>query len=353
MASLTLIGVDVSLDKTDVLKRVSVAVPDGSFVAVVGPSGAGKSTLLRAVAGLVPVRRGEVLINGVDVTMSRPGDRDVSMLFQDPALLSRRNVARNVGLPLELRRQTAAEIRTRVSAEARSLQIEHLLNSAPETLSRGEQQLVQIARALVRVPQLLVLDEPLASLDQPRRASLRSELRMLQRGYGVTTLMATNDPLDAVTLADLVVVLGDTPATVLQVGAPREVYANPVDLDAARTLGDLSTLPVLVSDDGDGFWLSSGSQLRLRAWQPALASYVGANVTLGLRSDDLHRDERGEVRAVLERIVPGSSSPLLCRIGERRVMASGMADGDEVGATVALRVQSPLLFDPDTGRRIV
>jgi ABC-type sugar transport system ATPase subunit len=351
MASVTLTDVTVDLDRRTILDRISVEVADGAFAAVVGPSGTGKSTLLRVVAGLVSPTAGTVAFAGRDVTRTKAADRDVGMVFQMPALLPNRNVRRNVQFPLELRHQLAEEIRMRVTAEARAMQIEHLLRRDPRHLSRGEQQLVQIARTMVRTPRVLLLDEPFAPLDPQLRVRLRSEIGTLQRGYGVTTLMATNDPTDAMALATSIIVLNGSPARVVQIGDPHDLHAEPATLDAATATGPVWTLDVRVYAEGSGFWLVGDGAVRLRSWAPTLRDYVGRTVTLGVRPEDLRRDDRGEATAILRRIVPGSDATLLCSWGGRTVTATGVAHGDEIGTSIALRVDRALVFDAG-GRRV-
>ena len=251
MASVTLGDVVVTFpgggrrgggEASPALQGVDLAVLDGEMMAVVGRSGAGKTTLLRAIAGLDQVTGGAVLMDGVDVTASEPGERDVAMVFQFPHLLPHRNVGRNVAFPLEVRHQTLEEIRARVGAEARALHIESLLERSPRDLAAGEAQLVQIARALVRVPRVLLLDEPLARLDARVRERMRRELRMLQQGYGVTTIFTTNDPTEAMAMSDRLVVLDA--GRVEQVGTPIDVYREPVSLLAAQLTGPLTTTTV-------------------------------------------------------------------------------------------------------------
>ncbi len=151
------------------LDDISVALSDGAFVGLVGGSGSGKTTLLRTIAGLERPTSGTIRIDGDDVTRSAPSERDVAMVFQQPALLGHLSVRRNVSFPLDVRRRDAEEIRRRVDAEVRALHIEELLTRRPNELSHGEQQMVQVARALVRVPRVLLLDEPFAALDEPLR----------------------------------------------------------------------------------------------------------------------------------------------------------------------------------------
>ncbi len=352
MAAVSLHDLTTSVGRSEVLDGVNLEIPDGAFAAVIGPSGTGKSTLLRTIAGLETPSRGRVEFDGVDMSPTRTAERDVGFVFQSAALLPTRNVRRNVQFPLELRRQAAASIRERVGAEARAMHIEHLLERNPATLSRGEQQLVQIARTMVRTPRVLLLDEPFAPLDEHLRQRMRREIRMLQAGYRVTTLMATNDPADALSLASLLIVLDGSPASVVQTGTPSEVHDEPASVDIASATGPLWRLRVEVSADGGGFWLSADGAVRLRAWSPALAPHVGGEVTLGVRTAGLVRDDRGEAEATLLRIVPGAVGGLLCRWAGQLVTAAGTATAEEIDSPVRLRVDRPQLFDSSSGARI-
>ena len=352
MASVSLSDLSVELGRRSILDRISLDIGDGTFAAVVGPSGVGKSTVLRAIAGLVVPVSGSIRFDGVDMTRVKPAARDVGMVFQTPALLPNRNVRRNVEFPLELRGETAETMRDRVTAEARAMHIEHLLRRDPAHLSRGEQQLVQIARTMVRSPKVLLLDEPFAPLDEHLRSAMRAEIRTLQRGYGVTTVMATNDPADAMSLASLIVVLDGSPAGIIQYGTPSDLHDEPATLDVASATGSLWTLPARVESDGTGFWLVHDDAVRLRSWDPALRAYQGRNVTLGVRPQQLVRDERGEATGILRRVIPGAEIGLLCTWGGRMVTATGPATADEVGSRIRFRVGRAVIFDSADGRRI-
>lgn len=358
MASVEFDSVTISVDGTVVLRDVSLDIADGEFVGVIGASGSGKTTLIRTIAGLTDVVRGRVLLDGLDVTRTKTADRDVGMVFQEPVMYRNRSVRGNVSFPLELRRQEPEEIRDRVDAEVRAMHLEHLLSRKPRELSRGEAQLVQIARAMVRTPRVLLLDEPLASLDTARQAQMRSELALLQAGYGVTTLMATNDPLDAMTMPSRLVVIHE--GRVAQVDRPDVVHRMPVSLDAAVGTGECWLLPAKVSADGEGFWLDVGHRadakgtgiaFRHRAWTPALADHIGTQVTLGIRPADVVVSPTGPITANVTKIVPGVPDGAYCDVGGWRcglTLPAGVREGD----VVRVQVGHLVVFDQATGRAI-
>ncbi len=362
----------VEFGRETVLTDCQVTIPDGSFTAVVGPSGSGKSTLLRAIAGLTPIEHGRVEFGGHVVSSRDPAERNVGMVFQTPVLFPHRSVRRNVSFPLELRKQTLDSIRQSVDAESRAMHIEHLLSRGPRHLSRGEQQLVQIARTMVRRPSVLLLDEPFAPLDEHLRRRMRAEIMMLQAGYGVTTLMATNDPDDVSALATDVVVLGPIDAagevggqatsrahTAVQAGSRATVFDEPVSIAAASAMGVIWRLDVRVEADHDGFWLTTPPDrggLRYRAWSPALRSHVGASVTVAVREGDFVIDERGDLDAVIDRVVPGPANSVMCRVGNRVVSASAgdkRVDSLVRDDRIRLRIRRFLIFDPRTSARLI
>ncbi|TFH13469.1 MAG: ABC transporter ATP-binding protein, partial [Acidimicrobiales bacterium] len=256
MATIELERVSLRTGRKWRLVDISLWLPDGAFVGVVGESGSGKSTLLRTIAGLERPTRGTIRIDGHDVTRSPPGERDVGMVFQEPALLGHLSVRRNVSFPLDVRRRAAEDIRQSVNAEVRALHIEELLARQPNHLSRGEQQMVQIARALVQVRRVLLLDEPFSALDEPLRHHMRAEIAVLQDGYGVTTLMSTNDPLDVATLTPLLIVLDE--GRLVQFGDTSWIRRSPATLLAAAATGSISFLDMTVDAGGGGFWLTRG-----------------------------------------------------------------------------------------------
>jgi ABC-type sugar transport system ATPase subunit len=246
MASILLDGVTVAKAGTTVVEDFSMRVDDGEAVAVLGPSGSGKSTILRAIAGLDEVISGDVLFDGEVVTSRQPAERDVAMVFQENALFPFMSVRRNVAFPLDVRGVPREETKARVDAESAVLAIGHLLERLPGTLSAGHQQLVQAARALVRRPAVFLMDEPLARMDAATREGVRRELSLLQRGYHVTTVIATNDQADAMVSADRIVVI--EAGVIHQTGTPLEVYGAPADVFVAGFVGQpaMSFLPAAV-----------------------------------------------------------------------------------------------------------
>ena len=339
------------------LDDASLAVAEGDFVGVVGASGSGKSTLLRAVAGLERLASGAIRFDGLDVTNSSPGERDVGLVFQEPALLGHLSVRRNVSFPLEVRHRDPEEIRKRVDAEVRALRIEELMHRNPAELSHGEQQMVQIGRALVRTPRVLLLDEPFAALDEPLRRRMRAEIGMLQEGYGVTTLMSTNDPLDVATLAKSVVVVHD--GRVVQAEPTAVVRRSPASLVAAAATGHLSVVEMTVVADREGFWLMredprGGELVRIRAWTPGLAGYVGSTVAVGVRPEHLVVNATGAIPATVQRRIPVPTGSVQCLVAGAMVTGtiepgSTVASGDEV----RLRLDHLMMFDRATDLAIV
>jgi ABC-type sugar transport system ATPase subunit len=352
MATVELEHVTVRRSGLTVLDDVNVAVADGELIGVIGGSGAGKTTLLRVIAGLEPVAAGTIRIDGVDVTDTTPADRNVSMVFQTPALLPHRDVLGNIEFPLEIHHEQANEIATRVAAETRALHIEALLARLPHGLSAGEAQLVQIARAMVRLPSVLLLDEPLARLDATLAQHMRLELRSLQQGYGLTAFLATNDPVEAMSLPDRLVVVDA--GHVVQVDTPIEVYGRPASLVAAACTGEVSTLTTEVEADGSGFWLVHAG-FRRRAWHQSLAQYVGARVVMAMRPTWMHLTVDGPLRATVTEASPGAGMITVepdAEAAPDRVVISTASPAYRRGNRVSFEIDELALFDPVTGNAI-
>ena len=225
MATVSLNGIKKTFGKTDVIHGIDVEIEDGEFIVIVGPSGCGKSTLLRMVAGLETVTEGEIRIAGARVNDREPMDRDIAMVFQNYALYPHMSVFDNMAYGLKIAGTPKAEIAERVNEAATLLQLSDYLHRRPRELSGGQRQRVAMGRAIVRKPSVFLFDEPLSNLDAKLRVQMRLEIKQLQRRLGVTSLYVTHDQVEAMTLADRMIVMNGGRAD--QIGAPLEVYANP------------------------------------------------------------------------------------------------------------------------------
>ncbi|HSA80826.1 MAG TPA: sn-glycerol-3-phosphate ABC transporter ATP-binding protein UgpC [Geminicoccaceae bacterium] len=251
MASIDFTDVRKTFGKTEVVHGIDIEIRDGEFIVIVGPSGCGKSTLLRMVAGLETVTSGEIAIGGKRVNELEPMDRNIAMVFQNYALYPHMSVFDNMAYGLKIAGTPKPEIRERVASVARLLQLEEYLNRKPRQLSGGQRQRVAMGRAIVRKPQVFLFDEPLSNLDAKLRAQMRLEIKALQQDLGVTSLYVTHDQVEAMTLADRVIVMNAGNAE--QIGKPLEVYARPATRFVAGFIGSPSmnflSVRAFLSDD--------------------------------------------------------------------------------------------------------
>ena len=350
MASLTLSAVSKSYGgAAHAVDSVSIDVGDGEFIVLVGPSGCGKSTLLRMVAGLERITSGEVQIGGRAVNTVDPADRDIAMVFQNYALYPHMTVRENMAYALKNRHVAKAEIAARVDEAARMLELHPYLDRKPRALSGGQRQRVAMGRAIVRKPAAFLFDEPLSNLDAKLRVSMRAEIRKLQRRLGTTSLYVTHDQLEAMTLADRLVVLNG--GKVEQIGAPLDIYHRPASTFVASFIG----APAMNLCDAQ----VAGAALHFGGIQFALGPHGPAQgpVTLGLRAEDLRLAAPGEASVALR-------IDYIEELGAQRLI-HGAVDGQEV--TLALTPSEPLsdtlavhvpperlhIFDTLTGKRIV
>ncbi len=277
--------------ETMVIRDVSLAAREGEFVVFVGPSGCGKSTLLRLVAGLDEVTDGSIHIDGVDVTEVQPAARSVSMVFQSYALYPHMNVRENMSFGLKMIKTPADEIYKRVTDAATILKLEHLMERRPKELSGGQRQRVAIGRAIVRKPKLFLFDEPLSNLDAELRGEMRVEIARLHLELGVTMVYVTHDQVEAMTLADRIVVL--RAGSVEQIGSPAELYDHPVNTFVAGFIGSpkMNFLPMAVTGVEDHRVRLKHAALRSGEVdlpvRDAAAVRVGDEVTLGLRPEHI------------------------------------------------------------------
>lgn len=247
MATVRLEDIRKSFGKTEVIHGVDIDIAEGEFIVIVGPSGCGKSTLLRMVAGLETVTSGEVQIGGQRVNEREPMERDIAMVFQNYALYPHMSVFDNMAYGLKIAGRPKAEIAERVAEAAKLLQIEPYLDRRPRELSGGQRQRVAMGRAIVRKPSVFLFDEPLSNLDAKLRVQMRLEIKQLQRRLGVTSLYVTHDQVEAMTLADRMIVMNDGRAD--QIGPPLEVYANPKTEFVASFIGSppMNFLPASIA----------------------------------------------------------------------------------------------------------
>jgi ABC-type sugar transport system ATPase subunit len=276
---------------TPIIHGVDLEAAKGEFVVFVGPSGCGKSTLLRMIAGLEDVTDGDVFIDGRNVTDVAPAAREVSMVFQSYALYPHMSVFENIAFGLRMARRPNDQVTAQVNEAARILQIEPLLKRKPRELSGGQRQRVAIGRAIVRHPKLFLFDEPLSNLDAELRTQMRVEIAKLHRALGVTMIYVTHDQVEAMTLADRIVVLRN--GLVEQIGSPTQLYDHPANMFVAGFIGSpkMNFIKATVVRNGaDGLALAnpafSGGSLKA----PASANgklEAGASVTIGLRPDNL------------------------------------------------------------------
>ena len=227
MAYLQLDNIQKSFGDTHVIKGVNLEIDKGEFIVFVGPSGCGKSTLLRLIAGLEPITSGKLSLDGKDITHTASGNRDLAMVFQSYALYPHMSVYDNMSFALKLAGVGKSEIRTKVEYAAKTLNLTQYLDRTPKDLSGGQRQRVAIGRAIVRAPKVFLFDEPLSNLDAALRGNTRVEIHKLHVSLGATTIYVTHDQVEAMTLADRVVVLKD--GLIEQVGTPLELYDHPVN----------------------------------------------------------------------------------------------------------------------------
>ena len=338
-------------------------IGDGELLVLVGPSGCGKSTLLRMIAGLETITSGELHIGQRRVNDVAPKDRDIAMVFQSYALYPHMTVAENLGFGLKLRGAPRQDIDRRVRESAAMLELESLLDRKPAALSGGQRQRVALGRALVRQPQVFLLDEPLSNLDAKLRASTRVEIARLHRTLGTTMVYVTHDQVEAMTLGQRIVVLDK--GRIQQIDTPMALYNRPANLFVATFLGspkmNLLRGELVETHGMPRLRIAEGTTLALHP-EPALAGtvrgYLGRALTVGLRPEDLSLAEAGPDRleARVETVEPvGSEAFLNLRCGDcELVVRVPPRELPQPGDTVHLahNPEHMHFFDPDSGRSL-
>lgn len=358
MATLSIDNIKKRFGKTEVIHGVSIDVDDGEFIVIVGPSGCGKSTLLRMVAGLETVSGGDIYINNEIVNDKEPMDRDIAMVFQNYALYPHMSVRQNMAYGLKIQKTPKHEISEKVAKAADLLQLSDYLDRKPRQLSGGQRQRVAMGRAIVREPSIFLFDEPLSNLDAKLRVQMRLEIKQLQSNLGVTSLYVTHDQVEAMTMADRMVVMNNGVAE--QIGTPLEVYETPRTLFSAQFIGS----PAMNVFDGhiQSGRLSLGGAAEL----DIDTSFEGA-VKAGIRPEHLQVAENGPIAVdvsyaeplgattLLHGKISDSNSDIVLSVpGVYRTKSHAGQGNDPIDRTERIHAQPEQLhlFNSETGERI-
>lgn len=330
MAGVVLENIRKSYGNVDVIKDVDLEINDGEFTVFVGPSGCGKSTLLRMIAGLEDISAGEMFIGEKRVNDLPPNDRSVAMVFQSYAIFPHMTVRENIGFGLTIAKTPKVEKDSKVQEAARILQMEHLLDRRPSQLSGGQRQRVAIGRAITRKPKVFLFDEPLSNLDAALRMDMRMEIGKLHQQLGATMIYVTHDQVEAMTLADKIVVLKD--GEVMQAGAPMDLYHYPKNLFVAGFLGAPSmnfSIVDIVKIDGEHITVKSDAIAETDVNAQGRSFAIGDKATLGLRPQYLSIVDASAASmtgtvVLTERL--GSETVLNIRLTDGSTMIAAIAD---------------------------
>ncbi|SLN27300.1 Maltose/maltodextrin import ATP-binding protein MalK [Aquimixticola soesokkakensis] len=307
MSSVTIKNLQKSYGAVDVIHGIDVDIAPGEFVILVGPSGCGKSTMLRMVAGLEDISGGTISIGDRVVNDLAPKDRDIAMVFQNYALYPQMTVAQNMGFALEMAGHSKADIARQVARSAEILGLEPLLDRKPANLSGGQRQRVAMGRAIVREPQVFLFDEPLSNLDAKLRVQMRAEIKALHARLGTTILYVTHDQVEAMTMADKIVVLNA--GKVEQIGSPLDLYDHPANKFVAGFLGSPAMNFFDATITQNTAQLADGQRVPLGARAGEVAE--GQQLTLGLRPETLTLDPAGPLQGRVKLIEPTGSETFI------------------------------------------
>lgn len=335
-------GLTKSYDKNVAVQDLNLIVPDGEFMVLLGPSGCGKTTTLRCIAGLEKMDNGSIYIADKLVNKLPPKDRNVAMVFQNYALYPHMKIYDNMAFPLKMRHKTKQQIAEKVKEVSELLGISHLLERKPRQVSGGEQQRVALGRAIIRNPEVFLMDEPLSNLDAQLRLQMRTELKRLQRELRVTTIFVTHDQAEAMTMADKIAIF--CKGELQQIGKPEEVFDHPDNVFVARFLGSppMNLVKVNITERNDSVFLDGGTfmiQLSSELASKAKEKGCGSELTIGIRPSDIKISKvkrNGFIQAVVY-----SSEPL----GEETITSV------ELGENI-IRIRSPSNIKNEIGDKI-
>ncbi|MGB3273529.1 MAG: ABC transporter ATP-binding protein [Xanthobacteraceae bacterium] len=337
-----------------VLKDIDLVFPDRQFITLLGPSGCGKTTLLRMIAGLEEITDGQIRFGDLDVTRLAPRDRNIAMVFQSYALYPQMTVRKNLGYGLRVRKTPKTEIDVAVGRVAKILEIDHLLDRKPGQLSGGQRQRVALGRAMVRKPDIFLMDEPLSNLDAKLRVIMRGELRKFHLDLNVTTIYVTHDQLEAMTMSDYIAVMHQ--GVLQQFGTPAEIYNSPANIFVASFIGSppMNFLSCLIED---GRAVADGSALELT---PLPAVPTVSKFQLGVRPQDIliTNQSGGDLHGAVSLVeLLGSEKLVEVKLDSGKLLTVQVSADHivEIGQSVHLRLRSEKvhMFDEVTGKAIV
>ena len=356
MAGVVVTNVEKAFGSTKVIHGINVDIADGEFVVLVGPSGCGKSTLLRMIAGLEEITGGVIKIGGREVNHVPPKDRDVAMVFQNYALYPHMTVYDNMAFSLKLRKADKSLIDERVRKAADILNLSQLLQRYPRQLSGGQRQRVAMGRAIVRDPQVFLFDEPLSNLDAKLRVAMRTEIKALHQRLKTTTVYVTHDQVEAMTMADRIVVMHD--GIVEQIGSPLELYDHPANMFVAGFIGSpaMNFIPGTLKRNGGGAVLEAAGGVRV-ALPASAPGNDGQKVTLGTRPEHLSIGSDGDgIRGSILVVEPtGAETQIVVEAADQQVVAVfSERHHFQPGAPIVLRPRPEAihLFDTSSGRHL-
>ncbi|WP_417579474.1 ABC transporter ATP-binding protein [Pelagibacterium sp.] len=353
MAQLSLRGIKKRFKTTEVLHGIDLEIGDRELVVFVGPSGCGKSTLLRLIAGLDPISDGEFVLNGKLMNDVAPSRRGIAMVFQSYALYPHMDVYENMAFGARLMGLEKVEVERRIAEAVKMLRLDELLQRKPRELSGGQRQRVAIGRALVRKPDVFLLDEPLSNLDAALRSEVRLEIARLHRDIGGTTIYVTHDQVEAMTLADKIVVMNA--GRIEQVGSPRDLYERPANAFVATFIGSPRMTLVDVARDGTSLGMANGGSVAMGAIPQE------KNQRLGLRPDavrlhDGHVDQGFHAQVIYTEYL-GDNAYVYVRLADGTLLAARTAPNDnfapDAPVTVTVDPATAHFFSAEDGRRLM
>ncbi|MGQ9473273.1 MAG: ABC transporter ATP-binding protein [Candidatus Caldatribacteriaceae bacterium] len=339
----------------EAVRGINLSIIEGEFTVFLGPSGCGKTTTLRMIAGLEKPTSGEIFIAGRKVTTLPAARRNIAFVFQNYALYPHLTAFENIAFPLEAQRYSRSEIKERVEQVAQILGIEHLLFMRPHHLSSGDMQKIALGRAMVRRPQVFLMDEPLSGLDAKHREEMRAELKRLHMEIGATTIYVTHDQVEAMSMADKIVVMNE--GIIQQVGSPREIYLWPENTFVAHFIGSpgMNFISLSYVDAKVGFQMENGQTFQNREMASLVEQQGGRDFILGIRPEFLFLDSQGEIQGRVVSVEPlGYKNLCAVEIASGKIVRVEDPEKRRPEGPVYLRVfwERACLFEAQSGKRL-